>query len=254
MLIYITGPTYNFGDLLNYTIFDHFFNAVYLGVNEIRFDERFQFVGLGTLIDFIAPAEKFTKTKLVFLGTGANDFDKKVDLSWQKGWVRGALSAEKTGLPYIGDVGLLLDGLIGDVQKRDEVCLILDWTNDRGDIGVFDMPVLEYHVEPITKYDVPDICHKVKSSKYVITDRLHIAILAESLEIPWLIYQHGHFFTTGYKFNDWAMTVNKERFIVPDLSQKSLEIIKENDDFIMAGKQKQKLREALEGVKVWLNR
>ena len=240
MIVYTTGASNNYGDLLNIDLFNHFFgDVVYESVLDIWESPEPQFAGIGTLIDFIAPAENFLRTKLIFLGTGSAHFDKKVDLSHQDGWVRGKRSSYKTGLPYIGDTALLIDKVYGKVNRQEQACVILDWIKE----DIYDclgLPSVRYRSEPITYYEVPLVFSQIAKSSYVITDRLHVAVTAESLRIPWLLYAHND--RLRDKFIDWAEPLNKIWFVVDKIVP---ELLKENTSFAESSKQKERMNEEL---------
>jgi len=239
-IVYITGASNNYGDLLNIDLFNHLLGeVVYESVLDIWESHQPQYVGVGTLIDFIAPAENFLRTKLIFLGTGAAHFDKKVDLSHQGGWVRGKRSSCKTDLPYIGDPALLIDRVYGKVNRQERVCVILDWIKE--DIpNCLGLPAVRYCADPISYYEVPLVFSKIAKSAYVITDRLHVAVTAESLGIPWLLYAHND--RLRDKFLDWAEPLDKSEFVVSKIVP---ELLRENVDFTKSSIQKRRMLKEL---------
>jgi FkbM family methyltransferase len=218
----------NFGDLLNIPILRHYFGDIEFK-NEIWPHSRV-LVGIGTLIGYIVPDEWYLDKDVTFLGTGSRDTGKKVDLK-AKGFVRGKLTEQKTGLPALGDIGILVDRIYNIDMERRGIGVCLDKTDKRLSFG-------EYFTAWVGESDLYNVCKNIASREYVITDKLHVAVAAESYHVPWVLVNHGDktLSRTPDKFRDWAEMIGKERFIIKDLDD--WEIVKGNTDFTESEKQK----------------
>lgn len=206
------------------------------------------YLGIGTLIDYMIRLGWLRGREVILLGTGTNNFGTPIGMSFG-GFARGKLSAERLGVDAVGDLGILVDRVYGKPTKRDERLLLTmgekHITNDIVDslkcispnIARCDANVAMALGGARGTYEA------IATSQYIVTDKLHYAMTAEAVGIPWLIYHHheGTLFEQPLRFNDWADMIGKSQFIISDLSQ--ADIIKENNNFDRSEKQKDELEQ-----------
>jgi hypothetical protein len=241
----------NFGDLLNYPIFQHYVKGVKYRVIpwQALGDIDEVYLGIGTLPGFHLPREWFEGKKVTLLGTGTRYFDDEWGgLNWN-GFVRGSLSEKKLGLPGIGDLGLLSDRVFTRPKQREDYTLVeLDhlWINGvTPTVRDVPNPQMMQTVRAVATIGTYGIFRLIAGARYVVTDRLHFAITAESVGVPWVIYDHnqGGLPAVPHKFKDWTSTIGKEKFIIYDLDDTG--IVEENTDFEKSSKRKYELEKAL---------
>jgi len=203
-------------------------------------------VGAGTLVGYTMPTEWYLDKDITFLGTGSRNAEEKVNIP-AKGFTRGKLTEEKTGIEALGDIALLIDRVYGvPTTKRDKTGIVLDKTDKELQT---DLPnQLCFTADGLSVSRLPEMYNRIAGCQYIITDRLHVAVVAESLHIPWVLWNHGDktLSRTPHKFVDWAGMIGKERFVVEDIA--NIDTIKENTDFSASEKQKDILETAIQKV------
>jgi hypothetical protein len=242
----------NFGDLLNFPLFYHYIRgghqckvSVWQYANPI--DDVY--LGIGTLPDFHLPREWFEGKRVTLLGTGTRYFDKKWEGLDLRGFVRGTLSEKKLGLPGVGDMGLLIDRVFTRPKQRDDYTLVeLDHLFALGISPIvrdIPNPKILPTVRAVTTVGISGVYKLIAGARYVVADRLHVAMAAESACVPWVIYDHqeGGLVSVPRKFEDWASTIGKEKFIIYDL--RDVGKVEENTDFQRSANQKYELEKAL---------
>lgn len=243
----VMHPIPNYGDLINIPLLTHYLKATrFTTYHKIPVGEK-AIIGCGTLIDYIIPAKWFQERECTFVGTGANLFHQPIRIKG-KGFVRGWLSHQKTGLRPLGDIGLLVDRVFRPSPiKTGKTLLVIDKY-----LGEVESPLFEGaelgSLFPVSIPDLEAVFQKISEASHVITDRLHIAMTAEALGIPWVIWNHGKgdIAQTPYKFIDWAGTIGKERFCISRVED--LEIMETNTHFFISLKQKEALEEELRNI------
>jgi hypothetical protein len=229
--LFCLAESTNFGDYLNRYLFaDRAFVA--------DFDHTQPcFVGIGTLIDWggICQIPERYRTNITFLGTGAAKFERKIDLSGCQGFVRGPLSADKTNLPFVADLGLLLPHKFQPSLEPSEGITIIEKPRK---------------VRPQCRKseDAEAIITKIANAAYLITDRLHYAVVAEAYRTPWVIFNHGKgdLAATGDKFLDFAATCRKSEFV--KVERPTPEDAAQNTDFTVSRRLQDDLLEALQWI------
>lgn len=236
--------TINYGDYLNWIIPSLFTGGFTLCHWGNAPEGETLYLGIGTLVDYIIPVEWFKKRDVILLGTGTNNFDKPFDAK-VRGFARGRLSGRRLGVDGVGDLGILIDRLFADkVERKDYLLLTFSNLKVTEDIisSVKDIarPRPYDATVGLVGYGIAGIYNAIAGSRYVVTDKLHSAMTAEATKTPWVIYDHPEVFLRhGPRFQDWADTIGKSRFIISDLSQ--AHIIEENNNFEQSEKQKDKL-------------
>ncbi|MDF2177297.1 polysaccharide pyruvyl transferase family protein [Aliiglaciecola sp. CAU 1673] len=200
----------NVGDDLNPYIFKHYFpnmdnvhpDCVFIGIGSI-FDGRF------------SPSPQ----KLVF-GPGARGANAlpELDNSWDIRFVRGPLTqaaVQKQGIecPYISDPGLLISEFFEPKSANAQ------------DIGL--IPYFRTEHQPwqeiadrlsfkliSPRLSVEEFANSIRQCRFVVTEAMHGAIIADALRVPWLPYSSitaSHEKETHqFKWTDWCQSVGME--------------------------------------------
>ncbi len=199
----------NFGDQLNPLIFDHFMpNA---------FDENSEglFVGIGSLIGLVS---RFPQRKVVF-SSGLADGDASTygpvpeDLSsYEFVCVRGPLTAKRLGLSAdlaITDGAILLAAMHLPLERSHEV---ISFMPHAGSEQFYDHQKMaeELGWQFISPMEEPhQVLQKMMRSKFIVTEAMHGAIVADTLRIPWIPYV-GFSTVNHFKWKDWCMSMEME--------------------------------------------
>ena len=199
----------NFGDQLNPLIFDHFMpNA---------FDENDNglFVGIGSLIGLVS---RFPQRKVVF-SSGLADGDSSTygpvpnDLSsYEFVCVRGPLTAKRLGLNAdlaITDGAILLAAMQLPLVRSHEV---ISFMPHAGSEQFYDHQKMadELGWQFISPMEEPQqVLEKMMRSKFIVTEAMHGAIVADTLRIPWIPYV-GFSTVNHFKWQDWCMSMDLE--------------------------------------------
>jgi hypothetical protein len=237
----------NYGDALNIVVFPHFLGDI----DFIKYDEvqpgSTVFIGIGTLIGYIISKKIWQEWDYlgivpICLGTGGIEYEDRIIL--KEGFVRGPLTASKTGLPAKGDPAMLLEDIWSARRQPDGSTLVIV---DKSTLDVPNAKSLTATIDSIE--NIKQLYNEIAKASYIITDRLHVATTAESLGIPWVIYKHGRgdISKTPDKFLDWATPLRKMKFIVEN--RDDIGIIEENIDFNESTQQKVELRKCLNEIK-----
>ena len=240
----------NYGDFLNVMFFRKLFGREICFVDcktiaEIPRDTRV-YMGVGTLIGYILPDDFFLGRKITFLGTGAVARVRSTEFFRQcNGFTRGPLSETVTGIAAGGDPFLLLDRVL-DFRRKQTDNSTAAFVNKYNRVFHLRLPKPTLHKS--IAHDVQavfQIYEILAKSRYVVTDRLHIAVTAESMHIPWVLWNHrqGDLADHSEKFLDWAQGVKKAAFIVTQESD--LSKVVENTDFEVSEMQKDALFDTL---------
>ncbi len=199
----------NFGDQLNPLIFDHFLPNVF---NESD-DELF--VGIGSLIGLVS---RFPNRKTVF-SSGLADGDASTygpvpdDLSsFEFVCVRGPLTAKRLGLNAdlaITDGAILLAAMQLPLERSHEV---ISFMPHAGSEKFYDHQKMaeELGWQIISPMEEPkQVLEKMMRSKFIVTEAMHGAIVADTLRIPWIPYV-GFSTVNHFKWQDWCMSMDLE--------------------------------------------
>jgi succinoglycan biosynthesis protein ExoV len=163
--------------------------------------------GIGTILDERIPLAP----KKYIAGAGTGYFAApKIDDSFNIYFVRGPETAKKIGVDTslaISDPAILLKELISMPESsRYPASIIMHcdtaktgyWKNIAQDSGV-------HHIDPRSKKPI-EVINQILASKYIITESLHGAIIADAFGIPWLpITTMPHI--NHFKWDDWCHSV-----------------------------------------------
>ncbi len=197
----------NFGDQLNILIFDYFMP------NAFDDDEENIFVGIGSLIGLVS---RFPGRKIVF-SSGLADGDESTygkvpkDLSsYEFLCVRGPLTAKKLGIKpelAITDGAILLAAMNLPLVRSHEV---ISFMPHAGSEQFYDHQkmAMELGWQFISPSEEPlEVLKKMMRSKYIVTEAMHGAIVADTLRIPWIPYV-GFSTVNHFKWKDWCASMN----------------------------------------------
>lgn len=202
-LWYYRDPAGNFGDDLNPWLW----SRLLPGFLDDRPDAVF--LGIGTIIRAGLPAE----ARKVVLGSGMGYGEPpRLDPTWEFHCVRGPLTAARLGLPAslaATDAAALVSTVFeagryprGNVtfMPHHVSATLFDWRPLCRRLGI-------RYVDPTA--GVEPTLAALASSRLVIADAMHAAILADTLRIPWVpvtIYSHAN----PFKWNDWCGSLGLE--------------------------------------------
>lgn len=226
LLYYHKDPKGNFGDDLNPWLWNRLLPDLFHGEiahdpahrGDVANDESL-FLGIGTLLNVNVPTGP---NKFVF-GSGAGYGPLPViDHTWQFCWVRGPLTARLLGLDEsaaVSDGAVLIRTI--DLGPRPEPRRVsymphcssarnADWGRICEDAGLS-------YIDP--QGSVSDVLNAIQSSRVLITEALHGAIVADALRIPWVPVSGGSILST--KWLDWcgSLDITYEPVRVPVLWQ-----------------------------------
>ena len=197
----------NFGDELNPWLWPQF-------ISDLVDSENFHtaktnasgalFIGVGTLLNQRLPANP----KIIF-GSGVGYGNPQVDAKWHIYFVRGPLSADALGLDKsyaITDPVILLRALkLPAVEKRYKCSFMphhdslntANWAKVCRDLDI-------HFIDPTASFE--EGLHQLMASELVICEAMHAAIIADTLNIPWVpITLHRHI--NEFKWKDWCQSV-----------------------------------------------
>ncbi|MER0438940.1 polysaccharide pyruvyl transferase family protein [Emticicia sp. W12TSBA100-4] len=215
--IYYKAQKGNFGDDLNAWIWPNFFG-------EHNDNDNIAFLGIGSILynDFPLIKSLTSQRKIVF-GSGVRlTYDQfKYDSSWDIKFLRGPLSASALGgkNKHIIDAAYTIrlmnnfDEILATPKKYD--ISIFPYFKS---IDFFDWPQLckkmnFHYISPESEFGVEHTLKEIAASKFVITEAMHGAILADVLRVPWHRFVLSTPFTEGpmvseFKWMDWLYSIN----------------------------------------------
>jgi succinoglycan biosynthesis protein ExoV len=190
----------NFGDALNSWLWPQllpgFFDA----------DNTTLFLGIGTLLSNLVPAAPH---KLVFgSGAGYGAFPT-MDESWSVYCVRGPLTAKALGLPRkaaITDPAILVRSVLKPQSIDGDVSYMPHYLNThRADWSALCRQAGLRYIDPTDTVD--HVITAIASSRLLITDALHGAIVADALRVPWVaVRSYPHILE--FKWRDWCASLD----------------------------------------------
>lgn len=214
--LYYKDKKGNFGDDLNPWLWTRLFpeekqiEKYFVGIGTVLFQDNKLF---GNLSD--------NKDRIVF-GSGVRPSYKRLffDEKWDIRFLRGPLSAAylHNEYKYITDAAYALRQLpnFGDIAsapKKYDISFIpyfqslnyLNWKNICSELGI-------NYISPHAEFGIDHILSEIASSKTIITEAMHGAILADIFRIPWhrLVFSTPHNeggMVSEFKWNDWMNSV-----------------------------------------------
>jgi succinoglycan biosynthesis protein ExoV len=203
-LYYRHVPRGNFGDDLNPWIWPRLLPGV------LDENDSILFIGIGSILNEQIPFRPF---KVVF-GSGVG-YGKAVSLNhgrWEFYCVRGPLTAQALNLPTklgITDAGILVRNL--QLPKLDKIhgvsfmphqtsAALGDWEEICDAVGI-------NFIHP--SGGVETVLSGICSSKLLITEAMHGAIVADALRVPWVPVR-GYFGIPKLKWWDWCLSIGLE--------------------------------------------
>lgn len=219
--IYYKDPKGNFGDDLNGWLWPSIFgnqsidnDAAFFGIGSILFNENKLITDLRG------------RKKIVF-GTGIRPtFDVfKYDGDWDIKFLRGPLSSFHLDnkFEYITDAAYTLRfidnfDLLKNTEKKYKVSVmpyfrsayLFDWKKICDDLGF-------HYISPLNENGTEYTLKEIASSKYLITEAMHGAIVADILRVPWSRFVLSTPVTEGsmiseFKWMDWLHSINIGRY------------------------------------------
>ncbi len=214
--IYYKDPIGNFGDDLNGWLWPQLF-----GEENLNNDDAF--LGIGSILfnnsKLITDLKE--RRKIVF-GTGIRlTYEAfKYDDKWDVKFLRGPLSSYSFNnkYDYISDAAYALRFIenfdsLKNTEKKYEISVMpyfrsipfFDWQSICDNLGY-------HYISPLSENGVEFTLNEIASSKYLITEAMHGAILADILRVPWHRYVLSTPITEGpmvseFKWMDWLYSV-----------------------------------------------
>jgi succinoglycan biosynthesis protein ExoV len=207
-LFYYQDPLGNFGDDLNPYLWRQLLPELWDPQDGILF------VGIGTLLNHrlsrVVPLAKRDVVLKVIFGAGVGYGEvPEVDPSWWVYAVRGPLSAQALGLEEslaITDAAILLTLLdLPQVQPHIPVAFMphhktargFDWATACRQAGI-------HYLDPAT--GVEQNLQDIRSSKLVVAEAMHAAIVADAFRVPWIpLKLFGYIL--DFKWQDWCQSM-----------------------------------------------
>lgn len=217
--VYFKSAIGNFGDDLNPWLWPQL-----LG-NTSKLDDT-AFLGIGSILfNGNKILNEYTESKKIVFGTGirpSKDYRSfKIDSKWDIRFLRGPLSSMslKNSAPFITDAAYALRLIesfseFTNCEKKYEVSLMPYF----GSVQFFDWKSicekLGYHyISPLSEDGVEFTLREIAASKFLITEAMHGAILADILRVPWHRYILSTFHretarVSEFKWMDWLYSVD----------------------------------------------
>ncbi|NIK92678.1 polysaccharide pyruvyl transferase family protein [Mangrovimonas sp. CR14] len=235
-LIYYTSNKGNFGDDLNKWLWPKVFGDQFLDENSDT-----AFLGIGSILmrdsNYLHKASEFSK-KVVF-GTGLRSIDEDLvfDESWDLMFLRGPFSSlrlQRQADNYITD-GAYFIALLEQYEKyinmpkRHEVSVVPYYQSvDKVDWNAI-CKANSWNLILPTGDDVEGFIEEIAASKYVISEAMHGAIIADALRVPWKRFKFYSHKMEGdkvaeWKWNDWMFSVGiyESQYIDAEIKREKL--------------------------------
>lgn len=213
--IYYKEPSGNFGDDLNAWLW-----PILLGKTTEKNVSKI-FYGIGTIL---SNDTKLVDTnpevqKIVF-GTGVRPSYEPIilDESWKIKFVRGPLSSMTFGqnTEYISDAAYAIRQLdsfksLIDSPKKYELSIMphifstnkLNWEEICRKLGI-------NYISPHSEKGVEHTMREIAASRYLISEAMHGAIVADALRVPWkrlVLFSQATKVVTEFKWMDWIFSL-----------------------------------------------
>ncbi|WP_144079867.1 polysaccharide pyruvyl transferase family protein [Haliea salexigens] len=216
-VIYFQDPEGNFGDELNRWLWPRLFDGAVTGFGhhgietlEENGKESLLFYGIGTILDDRIPVEP---KKIIFgsgFGYGAPLFNlNNCDIRF----VRGPKTAEAIGVPIdkaLTDPAILLRHffpVVANENKVHDVSFMPHHSTTKGDFwedACKDSGI--NYISPMG-FDVEAVVQQISSSRLVIAEAMHAAIVADAFRVPWIPVTSVPE-TNPFKWQDWCESLD----------------------------------------------
>jgi succinoglycan biosynthesis protein ExoV len=220
-LIYYKSDIGNFGDDLNKWLWPKLF-----GDNFFDDSKTVCFVGIGSILDeksnLMKDVQRFSVKHVFGSGVRSINTNLKFDDSYKVAFYRGpysALKMEGEASNYISDgaYGIVFTDfykkLVSENKKKYEVSFI-PYFRSESKVNWEKMCLSNgwNYISP-TENNLELTLKKIAESKYIITEAMHGAILADAFRVPWKrVRFHAHINETEavseFKWNDWLSSIN----------------------------------------------
>ncbi len=220
-LIYYKSDIGNFGDDLNMWLWPKLF-----GDNFFDDSKTACFVGIGSILDeksnLMKDVQRFSVKHVFGSGVRSINTNLKFDDSYKVAFYRGpysALKMEGEASNYISDgaYGIVFTDfykkLVSENKKKYEVSFI-PYFRSESKVNWEKMCLSNgwNYISP-TENNLELTLKKIAESKYIITEAMHGAILADAFRVPWKrVRFHAHINETEavseFKWNDWLSSIN----------------------------------------------
>lgn len=214
--IYYKAKKGNFGDDLNPWLWQHLFG-------EEDESDGLDLVGIGSILFNNNKIFNKDRTKIVF-GSGIRPMPDSFNPTenWKILFLRGPLSSGylNNRYPYITDPAYCVrhTQFFGDIigqKKKYEISFMPHYQS----IGLVDWEMickkLKIHlISSKNELGVEFTLKEIAASKFLITEAMHGAILADTFRVPWHRLILSTPYTEGplvseFKWNDWLLSINK---------------------------------------------
>lgn len=215
-VIYFQDPRGNFGDELNPWLWPRIFGDAITGFGHHGKETRDQnnsedllFYGIGTILDDRIPERP---EKIIFgSGFGYGEQLQSVD-RFNIFFVRGHNTAKVLGLgadKALTDPAVLLRRFftpVAEKDKRFDVSFMPHHSSVRGDFWRKACEDLNIHyIDPLGA-DVEKVIDEISSSRLIIAEAMHGAIVADTFRVPWIAVSSVAE-TNNFKWQDWCGTL-----------------------------------------------
>jgi succinoglycan biosynthesis protein ExoV len=207
-LVYHLGC--NFGDAINPIIFDYFLPNVF---DE---DEKIIFIGIGSILGLINvnPNQNAIVFSSGYAANAPSTYGSipTIRPNYKILCVRGPLTARALGLnsKYAITDGAILLAAIPKFSYKPTQKWSTSYIPHVGSIDFFDWAKLcnEIGLNFIDPRLTPEeVINQIKSSKMIITEAMHGAIIADTFRIPWIAVKAYNTINT-FKWKDWCLSMN----------------------------------------------
>jgi len=201
-LFYFRGSEPNFGDELNHWVWPRLIKDCWSD------DDNLLFVGIGSVLESKLPKDKL---KVIFgAGYGGYRPAPKIDENWKVFFVRGKKTAQALGLEErlgIGDSAILLRSFFNKpLEKKYSVSFMPHWRSLSFGNWELAAELAGIHfIDP--RHEVEHIIQEIQSSKLIISEAMHGAIVADALRVPWIPLEPIDSLNR-MKWHDWASALN----------------------------------------------
>ena len=203
----------NFGDELNLWLWprlwsEHDWTPGPSEGNEEEWTDETLFVGIGTVLTRMLPVRP---QKIIF-GAGTRAVRQAIpDESWRIYCVRGPMTAQALGLDpktAITDAAALTTILpFSDATMRHEFSFMPHYYTDRTAMRQLCARLGIHYISPSNQ--VENILEDIRSSKVLLSEAMHGAIIADAFRVPWIPVVTNRA-PPEFKWQDWCASLELE--------------------------------------------